>query len=87
MNERCERFIQTIKLECLAKFVIFGKHHLDHLVRELVTWYNHHRAHSAREILPPIRHIPDEVETVQLDEVVIKWHVGGQVKSFERRAA
>ena len=87
LNGRCERFIQTIKLECLAKFVIFGKCHLDHLVREFAIYYNHHRAHSARESLPPIRQIPDEIETVQLDEVVIKSHVGGLVKSFERRAA
>ncbi|HIE95913.1 MAG TPA: hypothetical protein EYG03_30215 [Planctomycetes bacterium] len=76
-----------IKLKCLAKFVIFRKHHLNHLVREFVTWYNLHRAHSARESLPPIRHIPHEIETFQLDEVVIKSHVGGLVKSSERKAA
>jgi hypothetical protein len=66
---------------------MFGKHRLNHLVREFVTYYNHHRAHSARESLPPVRYIPDENETVQLDEVVVKSHVGGLVKSFERRAA
>ncbi|MBT5018498.1 MAG: transposase, partial [Planctomicrobium sp.] len=32
LNGRCERIIETIKLECLAKFVIFGKRHLDYLV-------------------------------------------------------
>jgi hypothetical protein len=37
--------------------------------------------------LPRIRHIPDEVDTVQLDEVFIKSHVGGLVKSFERKVA
>ncbi len=29
LNDRWERFIETIKLECLAKFIIFGKRHLD----------------------------------------------------------
>ena len=87
LNGRCERFIQTIKLECLAKFVIFGTHHLDHLVNEFVAYYNNHRSHSSRESLPPIRHIPVEVATVQLDDVIVKTHVGGLVKSFERKAA
>lgn len=87
LNGRCERVIQTIKHECLAKFVIFGKRHLDHLVQEFATYYNYHRAHSARECLPPIRHIPDEVQTVQRGDVVIKSHVGGLVKSFQRKAA
>lgn len=87
LNGRCERFIQTIKLECLAKFVIFGTRHLDHLVTEFVCCYKHHRLRSSRESLPPIRHIPDEVETIQLDQIVVKSHVGGLVKSFERKAA
>jgi putative transposase len=36
LNGRCERFIETIKLECLLKFIVFGRKHLDHLppVRE-----------------------------------------------------
>ncbi len=31
--------------------------------------------------------IPDEVETLPMDQVVLKSHVGGLVKSFERKAA
>jgi len=87
LNGRCERVIQTIKLECLSRFVIFGKRHLDHLVRDFLTYYNRHRAHSARESLPPIRTVPEEVDTVPLGEVEVKSDVGGLVKSFERRAA
>ena len=41
-----------------------------------------------RDHLPPVRHVePEEVETLKLNEVVVKSHVGGLVKSFERRAA
>lgn len=87
LNGRCERFIQTIKLECLAKFVIFGQRHLDHLVKEFTRYYNHHRAHSARDSLPPIRCIPAELETIQLDQIRVRSHLGGLVKSFEVEAA
>ena len=87
LNGRCERFIGTIRWECLDKFIIFGKRHLDHLLSEFAAYYNEHRAHSERENLPPIHDVPEEVETLSLDQVEVKSYVGGLVKSFERRAA
>ena len=87
LNGRCERFIETIKLECLQKFIVFGKRHLDHLVSEFVDYYNHHRSHMERDHLPPVREEPDEVETIPLDEIQVKSFVGGLVKAFERKVA
>jgi hypothetical protein len=40
-----------------------------------------------RDHLPPIRAVPDEVETVTMDQIEVKSYVGGLVRSFERRAA
>ena len=87
LNGRCERFIETIKLECLNKFIIFGKPHLDYLVSEFTKYYNTRRAHMQRDHLPPVREMPEEVETLGLDQVEVKSYVGGLVKSFERKAA
>lgn len=88
LNGRCERFIETIKLECLAKFIIFGKRHLDYLISEFTTYYNTHRSHTACDHLPPVRELPkEEVETLKIAEVKVVSHVGGLVKSFERKAA
>lgn len=87
VNGRCERFIETIKLECLQKFIIFGKRHLDHLLIEFVDYYNQHRSHMERDHLPPVKDEPDEVETFVSDEIQVKSFVGGLVKSFERKAA
>ena len=87
MNGRCERFIETIKLECLNKFIIFGKRHLDYLVAEIVEYYNTRRAHMERDHLPPVREEPEEVATLTMDEIEVKSYVGGLVKSFERKAA
>jgi len=48
------------------------------------TYYNTTRSHMARENLPPVRdEEPEEVEALKLNEVVIRSHVGGLVKSFE----
>ena len=87
LNGRCERFIETIKLECLRKFIVFGKRHLDYLVSEFVEYYNNQRSHMERDYLPPVRQEPDEVATLTMEQIDVKEYVGGLVKSFERKAA
>jgi len=88
LNGRCERFIETIKLECLRRFIIFGKRHFDYLNSEFVTYCNTVRSHMERDHLPPVCSAdPEEVQTLKLTEVVVKSHIGGLVKSFERKAA
>ena len=87
LNGRCERFVQTIKYECLFKFILFGKRHLDHVVSEFVDYYNKKRAHMERDHLPPIRKAPDEVVSLTRDKIEVRGYVGGLVQSFERKAA
>ena len=87
LNGRVERFVQTIKYECLFKFILFGKRHLDHVVSEFVDYYNGKRSHMERDHLPPIREAPDEVATLARDDIEIRRYVGGLVQSFERKAA
>lgn len=52
LNGRCERVIFTIKNECLRKFIIFGKRHLDHLISEFTGYNNTHRS-TQNEITYP----------------------------------
>lgn len=87
LNGRCERFVGTIRWECLDKFIIFGKRHLDHLCTEFTDYYNRHRSHMCCGHLPPTGEEPEEVEKLSLDEVEVKSFVGGLVKGFGRKAA
>ena len=88
LNGRCERAIETIKLECLAKFIIFGKQHLDHILEQFTQYYNTKRSHMERGYLPPIRDgEPEEVVALTMNQIEVKTYVGGLVKSFERKAA
>ena len=87
LNGRVERFIQTIKYECLFKFILFGHRHLDHIVSQWVDYYNKTRSHMEREHLPPIRDVPEVVPKLDRDQIIVRPYVGGLVKSFERRAA
>ncbi|WP_437231088.1 integrase core domain-containing protein [Planctomicrobium sp. SH661] len=86
LNGRCEKFVGTIKSECLSKFIIFGKRHLDHLITEFSDYYNRHRSHMCRGHLPPVREEPEDVEKLRLDEIEVKSFAGGLVKGFERKA-
>ncbi len=87
LNGRVERFIQTIKYECLFQFILFGKQHLDHVVAEFVDYYNGKRSHMEREHLPPIREEPTDVLKFKRDSVEVKSYVGGLVQSFEQKIA
>ena len=66
---------------------MFGKRYLDHLVSEIVNYFNNQSSHMERGWLPPVRKEPDEVETLKLDQVEVKEYVGGLVRAFERKAA
>jgi putative transposase len=78
---------RSAKRECLGKFILFGRRHMDHIVSEWSEYYNTRRSHMVREHLPPVREKPEEVIQVDRDQVVARSYVGGLVKSFERRAA
>ena len=87
LNARVERFIQTIKNECLDHFIAFGQDHLDYLVREFVKHYNESRPHSHRNHRPPCEQSPvPEWETIRLEDVVCKERLGGVIKSYRRAA-
>jgi transposase InsO family protein len=45
-NAYAERFVRTIRTECLDHFVIFGERHLRHLVHQFVEHYNTERFHQ-----------------------------------------
>ena len=45
-NPHAERFVKTIKYECLNHFVIFGERHLRRLIKEFVEHYMTERFHQ-----------------------------------------
>lgn len=87
LNGRVERFIQTIKRECLDKFILFGSRHVDHIVRAWVAYYNTVRSHTERGHLPPVHAVPEEVIKLDRNQIAVRSYVGGLVKAFERNAA
>ena len=47
-NAHTERFVRSIKEECLDRVVRLGERHVRHLLREYVAHYHHERTHKGR---------------------------------------
>jgi hypothetical protein len=52
-NAYAERFVRTVRAECLDWLLILGRHHLEHVLRCYVTHYNAERPHRALALVPP----------------------------------
>jgi putative transposase len=52
-NAYAERWIRTVRAECLDWLLISGRGHLEQVLRVYVAHYNHHRPHRALGLEPP----------------------------------
>ena len=80
LNCMIERFVRSIKSECINRMLIFGERHLEYLTKEFLEHYHGERAHQGldNEIIEP----PLQGE----GEIVCQERIGGLLK-FYRRAA
>ena len=52
-NAFAERFVGTVRRECLDRFLIFGRRHLEQVLVEYLAHYNQHRPHRSLEQRAP----------------------------------
>jgi putative transposase len=52
-NAHAERWVRTLRSDCLDRILILGRCHLEHVVRVYRRHYNDHRPHRALHLLPP----------------------------------
>jgi transposase InsO family protein len=52
-NAHAERFVRTLREECLDWLLVLGRRHLERVLREYVDHYNRKRPHRALELRPP----------------------------------
>lgn len=86
LNAHVERFIQTVQMECLDKFIVMGTGHLDHLVREFMEHYNRERPHSAIDNRPPVGR-PPPLRLAGRGAVRCRTRLGGVLRHYYRKAA
>src|SRR5436309_10036648 len=54
-NAHAERWVRTVRADCLDRILIVGRRHLDRVLRVYVRHYNEHRPHRALGLVPPDR--------------------------------
>ena len=88
LQAHIERFIQSLKVECLDRFVIVAERHLSYVCREWRRHYNGERPHSAKKHLPPdIPEPQNQMADITSREIVCTTRLGGLLKSYAQRAA
>jgi len=75
-----ERFIRSIKSECLDRMLIFGERHLEYVVNEFLLHYHHERPHQG------IGNDMIEPRSQGEGEIVCHERIGGLLKSYRRAA-
>ena len=80
LNPICERFVRTIKSECLDRMLIFGERHLEYLVFEFMEHYHTERPHQGldNEFIDP----PPQ----GTGEIVCRERLGGLLRYYGRAA-
>jgi putative transposase len=82
-NAYVERFIQTIQVECLDHFLVFGEKHFDYLVKEYVAHYHEERPHQGLENQLVLRTPPPAAD----GDIQCRSRLGGLLRHFYREAA
>jgi transposase InsO family protein len=52
-NAIAERFVRTVRSDCLDWLLIVNRRHLEHVLRTFVDHYNSHRPHRSLNLRPP----------------------------------
>jgi putative transposase len=83
-NSFAERFVGTLRRECLDHVLILGERHLRKVLAEYVRHYSGHRPHQSLEQKPPLRqpgYLIDISARIERRRVV-----GGLINEYRRAA-
>ncbi len=81
-NAFAERFVRTVRHECLDWTLIHGRRHLRRVLDEYVEHYNGHRPHRGLNLASPEPHEPD----VAGGAVIRRERLGGLINEYRRAA-
>ena len=73
-NAHAERFIRTVRSDCLDWLLIVGRRQLERVLREYVDHYNRERPHRALELRAP-EASPNVVPLRPPGQIAVRRHV------------
>ncbi len=84
-NAYAERFVRTIRAECLDWLLILNGRHLERVLRVYVGHYNRQRPHRALDLRPPDADDPPARSAI--GEIRRRDRLGGLLHEYHRAAA
>lgn len=83
-NAFAERWVRTVRRECLDHLLTLGWRHLERVLREYAIHYNRNRPHRGLALAVPE---PSLVETVVVGGVLRRDRLDGLIHEYYREAA
>src|SRR5438876_1841238 len=84
-NALAERFVRTVRSECLDWLLIVNRRHLERVLRVYVDHYNTQRPHRALKLRPPEPDQPPSQPTA--GKIRRRDKLGGLIHEYYRAAA
>lgn len=84
-NAHAERWVRTLREECLDQLLIVGRRHLESVLRGYVSHYNEHRPHRALGLVPPAGATETTAAVLPL-QIHRRELLGGLVHEYELAA-
>jgi hypothetical protein len=81
LNAHAERFVRSIKEECLNHLILFSEEQLRHVLSEYLEYYHHERIHQGINRIMEPRYEGNDGEIFCIERL------GGLLKSYHRKAA
>jgi transposase InsO family protein len=86
-NAFIERWIGTVRRECLDRTLIVNRRHLERVLPVYIRHYNEHRPHRSLDQRPPLGKPPPESQAVlALDRVQRRDVLGGLIHDYKAAA-
>ncbi len=83
-NSYAERFVGTLRRECLDHVLILSEQHLREVLAEYARHYNSHRPHQGLQQEPPLQQPGCIVDiTARIERRIV---VGGLISEYRRAA-
>ncbi|MEV4250985.1 integrase core domain-containing protein [Streptosporangium canum] len=83
-NAFAERFVGTLRRECLDHLLIYGERHLRTILAEYERHFNHHRPHQGRSLRPPLRDPTEMID--RAFRIHRRTTVAGLISEYRRAA-
>jgi transposase InsO family protein len=86
-NANAERWVRTVRRDCLDRILILGRGHLERVLRVYRSHYNRHRPHRALRLTPPDGGSPAYNNRSRQAPAVRRYDLlGGLIHEYQRAA-